>query len=141
MSTIAKLERTKRLERVEKDPEQVRALRQAAARHMSSSQVIAESDVAGAFSLAYDAARKAMTALILHHGYRTRGGGAHMTTGEAAAILVPGIDVDGFEWMRLTRNATEYGSDKHPSATMADLDEAWEVAGEIIDSVEAAFGD
>jgi hypothetical protein len=45
-----------------------------------------------------------------------------------AFVLASALDLTGFSWMRTTRNATEYGSDRHPSATAVDVDEATEMA-------------
>ncbi|HHT13590.1 MAG TPA: hypothetical protein GX013_10560 [Propionibacterium sp.] len=57
-------------------------------------------------------------------------------TGQAAAKLLKGFDRDAFEWLRLVRNATAYGSDKHPPAGLADLEDAWAFFAEINDLLE-----
>jgi hypothetical protein len=60
---------------------------------------------------------------------RVAGEGAHALLAEAVGSqLASALDLTGFGWMRTTRNATEYGSDRHPSATAADVDEAVEMA-------------
>jgi hypothetical protein len=45
--------------------------------------------------------------------------------------LTSALDLTGFGSMRTTRNATEYGSDRHPSATAPDVDDAVEMASTI----------
>ncbi|NLF55976.1 MAG: hypothetical protein GX576_16550, partial [Thauera phenolivorans] len=121
---------------VEKDPRQVAVLREQAKAHLASSRMIGHTDVAGAFSLAYDSIRKQLTALLLDHGFRAKSSGSHAATGQAAAKLLKGFDRDAFEWLRLVRNATAYGSDKHPPAGLADLEDAWAFFAEINDLLE-----
>ena len=97
--------------------------------HLRSAQLLRDTDTAGAFVLAYDAARKALSAVLLNQGLKSRGEGAHALLAEAVGSqLASALDLTGFGWMRTTRNATEYGSDRHPSATAADVDEAVEMA-------------
>lgn len=97
--------------------------------HLRSAQMLRDTDTAGAFVLAYDAARKALSAILLNQGLKTRGEGAHALLAEAiGSQLASAIDLTGFGWMRITRNATEYGSDRHPGATVTDVDEAVEMA-------------
>jgi len=101
--------------------------------HLRSAQLLRDTDTAGAFVLAYDAARKALTAILVNQGLKTRGEGAHALLAEAVASqLASALDLTGFGWMRTTRNATEYGSDRHPGATAADVDEAVEMATAIL---------
>ena len=125
---LADLIREGRIESVPPEPAQVATLREQAVRHLASSRTISETDPAGAFSLAYDAIRKELTALLLDHGFRARSAGSHTATGQAAAILLPKFDTDGFEWLRTVRIATEYGTDGHGTATAADLERAWRFA-------------
>jgi hypothetical protein len=128
---LADLIREGRIESVPPDPAQVAMLREQAARHLVSSHTISETDLAGAFSLAYDAIRKELTALLLDHGFRARSAGSHTATGQAAAVLLPTFDEDGFEWLRTVRIATEYGTDSHGTATAADLQRAWRFAARL----------
>ena len=137
---LAELIKERRIETVARDPQQVAALREQADAHLASSRMIGHTDVAGAFSLAYDSIRKHLTALLLEHGFRAKSAGSHAATGQAAAKLVPGFDTDGFEWLRLVRNATEYGSDKRPGASMADLEDAWEFAAELRSLMQQSGG-
>ena len=128
---LADLIKEGRIESVPPDPAQVAMLREQAARHLVSSRAISDSDPAGAFSLAYDAIRKELTALLLDHGFRARSAGSHTATGQAAAVLLPTFDEDGFEWLRTVRIATEYGTDNHGTATAADLRRAWRFAARL----------
>lgn len=128
---LADLIRQRRIETVAKDPRQVAALQEQARAHLASSRMIGHTDVAGAFSLAYDSIRKELTALLLEHGFRAKSAGSHAATAQAVAKLIPGFDTEGFEWLRLVRNATEYGSDRRPGATLQDLEDAWEFAREL----------
>ena len=128
---LVDLIKERRIESVMADPQQVALLREQAGAHLTSSRMIGHTDVAGAFSLAYDSIRKELTALLLEHGFRAKSAGSHSATGQAASRLLEGFDTDGFEWLRLVRNATEYGSDKRPGATLDDLQDAWEFAAEL----------
>jgi hypothetical protein len=57
--------------------------------HLRSAQVLRDADTAGAFVLAYDAARKALTAILLNQGLKPRGEGAHALLAEAVAHSWP----------------------------------------------------
>ena len=128
---LADLLRERRIETVAADPDQAGLLREQAAAHLASSRMIGHTDVAGAFSLAYEAIRKQLTALLLEHGFRAKSAGSHSATAQAAAKLLKGFDADGFEWLRLVRNATSYGSERRPGATMEDVEAAWEFAADL----------
>ena len=119
---LAELIKAGKIESVPPDPEDVAALRSQADAHLVSARTIAESDPAGAFSLTYDSIRKELTALLLEYGFRARSAGSHVVTGQAAAILVPGFDVAGFEQLRVIRIATEYGSDKREPASLTEVE-------------------
>jgi hypothetical protein len=81
-----------------------------AERHLASAEQIAGSDPNGAFQLAYDAARKAVTAHMLARGLRvTNQPGAHVTTGRYALIEL-GEAFAPFDRMRRRRNRSEYGT-------------------------------
>lgn len=135
---LADLIKERRIETVARDPQQVALLREQAKAHLASSRMIGHTDVAGAFSLAYDAIRKELTALLLDHGFRAKSAGSHAATGQAASRLLKGFDVVGFEWLRLVRNATEYGSEKRPGASMQDVEEAWQFAAELAELMSPA---
>lgn len=69
-------------------------------------------DLAGAYQLAYDAARKSLTAMLLSKGLRARGVGAHATLAravEASFAAILGVELLGpFDRMRQMRNQAEY---------------------------------
>ena len=132
---LADLIKERRIETVARDPQQVALLREQAGAHLASSRMIGHTDAAGAFQLAYDSIRKQLTAVLLDHGFRAKSAGSHAATGEAASRLLPGFDVEGFEWLRIIRNATAYGSEKQPPATMADLEDAWEFSRELTELI------
>ena len=72
--------------------------------HLRSARMLRDTDTAGAFVLAYDAARKALTAVLLNQGLKSRGEGAHALLAEAVGSqLASALDLTGFGWMRTTR--------------------------------------
>lgn len=93
-------------------------------RHLQASTAIAEIDPTGAYVLAYDAARKAIAAVLLAEGYRTKSRpGAHralarFATGLAGRTEVP--DFERFDRLRRNRNKAEYGSLTFGSAEVND---------------------
>lgn len=113
MNTIDELIRRGVVQRVPVDARAVDRLMDDARRHLATSAAGLESgDLAGAFQLAYDAARKSLTALCLSRGLRTKGEGSH-----AALILVVQIEfsatsgletVGKLDGLRRTRNRAQY---------------------------------
>lgn len=122
--------------RVAADPEAAAADLDSAKRHLESVAEIAEIDPEGAFSLAYDAARKAIGAHMRAHGFRPGSGpGAHEKTGQyAIAALGADTHLEAFDDMRTVRNRTEY--DAQPLQT-SDAYEARDHAQAIVAIVEA----
>ena len=99
-----------RLERVAPNQEHARALVEQARRVVRSAAGLASTDdTITAFTAAYDAARKALTAILANQGLRPgRGEGGHAVLREAVlAQLEPPRQpaVRAFGWMRQTRNA------------------------------------
>lgn len=114
-----------------------------AVKHLESARLLAPVDTAGAFQLAYDAARKALAAVLANQGLRARGAGAHATLYEAVrAQLHPplGRDLEPFGWMRPLRNDTEYPSLDRPVATADDVEEATAAAAVIIQRASKVLG-
>lgn len=68
--SVASLVRTGRIEKVEPDVDAAASRLAAARRHLASAESIATIDPDGAYSLLYDAARKALDAHMLVNGYR-----------------------------------------------------------------------
>ena len=104
-----------RIELVPADVPAAAALLEEAARHLSSAAAIASTDPNGAYSLLYDAARKAVTAHMLARGYRVAGGrlGGHEAVvryAEASLSESPYSEhVAQLDRMRRARNRSEYG--------------------------------
>jgi hypothetical protein len=115
------------LERVPASREQADNLLTQAANHLAAAQVIVSIDAIGAYQLLYDAARKALVAILENQGLRPTSRGGHIAVLEAvSAQLDPplGATLKPFDRMRRRRNQAEY----------ADLDspmiEAQEVAND-----------
>jgi hypothetical protein len=79
------------LQRVAADGETAEALLGAAARHVESARLTAGSDLEGAYSLAYDAARKSATALLAYQGLRPTSAGGHIAVVHAIRAQFPGV--------------------------------------------------
>jgi len=102
-----------RLQDVPADPRAVSHLLEDADRHLRTAKLaLQEGDLAGSYQLAYDAARKSLTAMLLSRGLRSRGLGAHAVLIEAVrAVFVHegGIEVlRPLDRMRRIRNDAEY---------------------------------
>lgn len=104
-----------RIELVPADVRAAAALLDEAARHLTSAGAIASTDPNGAYSLLYDAVRKAVTAHMLARGYRVasgRLGGHEAVVRYAEASLSEGPyseHVAQLDRMRRARNRSEYG--------------------------------
>lgn len=100
----------RRVERVAVNLSHANIVIRMAEQHVQTAGVLAETDdQAMAFTAAYDAARKALTAVLAREGLRVRPvGGAHRNTGVAAAAFVADDSLGEFDWMRQVRNSTEY---------------------------------
>lgn len=86
-----------------------------------------------------DAARKALAAVLAHHGLRVRPvGGAHVNTGAAAAAYVSDDALAEFDWMRQVRNSTEYPDISRALATKQDVQEAIAAASATVAACPAA---
>jgi uncharacterized protein (UPF0332 family) len=113
MNEVERLLEQRSLQRVEPDAAAAERLLEDATRHLgTAASAIDSGDLAGAYQLAYDAARKAMTALLLSDGLRARGLGAHASLITAVHELHGTRDVEGvlrkMDRMRSTRNQSEY---------------------------------
>ncbi|WP_434615401.1 hypothetical protein [Arthrobacter sp. A5] len=71
------------LERITASRELADQMLSAARAHLESARQVAGRDTAGAFQMAYDAARKSMAAVLANQGLRAKGLGAHTTIHEA----------------------------------------------------------
>lgn len=101
------------IERVEPDSGTARDEIAAARQHIESVGRIVENDPVGAFAMAYDAMRKAISAQMRASGYRvTKGKGGHLRTGRYALAALDHLDIaehiDAFDALRQLRNQSEY---------------------------------
>jgi len=113
MTRIEDLARRGAVQHVQVDTTSVHRPLEDADRHLkTASAALKAGDSAGAFQLAYDAARKSLTALALSRGLRTKGEGAHATLITVIEIEfsgAPGVEVVGkLDRLRRTRNRSEY---------------------------------
>lgn len=79
--------------------------------HLATAARAADADPTAGFQIAYDAARKALAAVLANQGLRARGDGAHaaLLTAALAQLDPPmGRDLRHFDWLRRTRNGAEY---------------------------------
>ena len=132
----------RRLERVAVNRDYAVTVIEMAKQHVRTAEALAGSDdQAMAFTAAYDAARKALVAVLATKGLRVRPvGGAHRNTGVAAAEFIEDAALEELEWMRQVRNATEYPSDDQPTATLQDVREAISAVSAIVTPCEAILG-
>ena len=102
-----------RIQDVPVDPRVVSQLLEDADRHLRTAALaLREGDLAGSYQLAYDAARKSLTAMLLSRSLRPRGLGAHAVLIEAVRaefVHEAGIEVlRPLDRMRRIRNDAEY---------------------------------
>ena len=104
--------------------------------HLVAATLVREVDAPGAFTLAYDAARLALAAILINQGLRPRGDGAHAVLLEAVlAQLEPPRQGEfrQFGWMRRLRNDTQYPEVNRPVAASDDVAQAIPAAQAILD--------
>jgi len=140
---IEALVREGRLEGVEADMAAALLMLEAARRHLASASLLVDADPAGAYSLLYDAARKAIDAHMLASGYRVSKSrlGAHEATARYAVAALGsgrrGGSARRFDRMRRNRNRSEYGVWQIGRSTLeADLGHAHA----IVEAVEERLG-
>lgn len=134
-ATIDALLADRRLERVAPSHELAGLLIDQAHRHLTTSAASVDADPVGSFQIAYDAARKALAAVLANQGLRPRGEGAHAVLLIAAlAQLDPpiGRDLRHFDWLRRTRNSAEYPMPETPPITAVDAKDALPLAEAIV---------
>ncbi|MFC9076116.1 hypothetical protein ACFTY7_03525 [Streptomyces sp. NPDC057062] len=88
--------------------------------HAGSARRLTATDPEGAYTLAYDAARRALAAVLQNQGLRATSRGGHITVYEAVrAQLDPplGPVLRPFNRMRARRNEVEYRSSEAPAVT------------------------
>lgn len=114
------------LQRVSASREHADRLLGQARRHVSSTQNAAVADPEGAYALLYDAARKALTAILENQGLRPTSRGGHLAVYHAVrAQLDPpmGRTLLPFDRMRRRRHDVEYPPAGAPELTPDDVTE------------------
>jgi len=107
------------LQRVPASREQADRLIAQARTHLSSAANIRAADPPGGYALVYDAARKALTAVLENQGLRPRTRGGHLAVYDAVrAQLDPplGKTLRPFDRMRRQRNDAEYPPSNAPAS-------------------------
>jgi hypothetical protein len=129
------------LEVVEANLEGALRLFDQSAAHLRSASQILDGDPGGSFQLAYDAARKSLTAILLIQGLRHTSQGGHLAVEHA--ITSQFAEVEAFmaiRWMRPLRNQTEYPSPNRPTASTEDALQGLEAATHIVRQAETLSG-
>lgn len=128
------------IEKVSANPDHALAILADSRKHLGSAQLLATTDdVAAAFVMAYDAARKALAAMLAVQGLRAKGGdGGHRVLGELMQAQLPQAKslLREFDWMRQKRNDTEYHEENRPTATAEDVSDAIPAAERIVELAE-----
>lgn len=115
------------------------ALLEMAERHVETASTCAEFDAVGAYAMAYDAARKAASAVLAHQGLRPTTRGGHIAVVDAVEAQFPGVP--GFmslDRVRRRRNQGEYPDPaRYDAITIDEAREAIDVASA---AIQAARG-
>lgn len=134
---IAGLVKQHHLERVSGAAANGQALLDHARQRLTGAEAAATADPIGAYTLAYDAARQAATALLTQQGLRPKSQGGHIAIVEAVTAQF-GPVFEQLNRMRRTRNHLEYpGSAEDLDLGAEEADEAITVAEELIDAADA----
>jgi len=126
------------LDRVPADDRAVTMLVGAAARHVASATSLVDSDPEAAYSLAYDAGRKAATAVLAHQGLRPTARGGHLAVVRAMREQFPNAPgLTSLDMLRRRRNQAEYPDPKgYDALTSDEVEEAIAVARDVLGSTE-----
>ncbi|MEV7924849.1 HEPN domain-containing protein [Kitasatospora sp. NPDC088779] len=114
----------KELERVPASRYQADNLLAQASNHLKAAQAVVSFDAIGAYQLLYDAARKALVAVLENQGLRPTSRGGHIAVLEAvSAQLDPplGAVLRPFDRMRRRRNQAEYADLDSPRIEAQDV--------------------
>jgi hypothetical protein len=110
--TIADLLATQELQPITPNPSAALRLLEKAHSNLSAAQIVANAAPDAALTLAYDAARQAITGLMRAQGYRSRERGAHVIAIKYAREAL-GADhaqmIDSLDNLRRKRHSSEYG--------------------------------
>lgn len=111
--------------------------------HLVAANMVKHVDTPGAFVLTYDAARLALSAVLIAQGLRARGEGAHLTVLQAVlAQCEPPRQSEfrEFGWMRRLRNDTAYPDSRRAMASDDDVEQALQASTKIIARSETLVG-
>jgi hypothetical protein len=124
------------LQRVSGGEDVVVALLDMSGRHIEAAKKSVDVDQAGAYALAYDAARKASTAVLAHQGLRPTSRGGHIAVVEAVEAQFPGVPgLKSLDRLRRRRNQAEYPDPAgYDPITLDETNEAIAVAVSAVDS-------
>ncbi|MFC7275997.1 hypothetical protein ACFQS1_18545 [Paractinoplanes rhizophilus] len=128
--------RSGELERVPASRDHAEVLLGQARQHLESARAIAGIDPVGSYQLVYDAARKALAAVLENQGLRATSRGGHIAVREAvSAQLDPPLGgvLRPFDRMRRRRNQAEYPSAEHPSMETEDVERDLPKVEQIVD--------
>ena len=139
---IERLLDARQLQRVPADSATVEALLASTRRHVGSASRSAGDDPEGAFSLAYDAARKTATALLAHQGLRPTTAGGHIVVVEAVNAQFPAVPgLKSIDRLRRRRNQAEYPEPaSYDPVTTDEANDAVAVASECLETAERLIG-
>lgn len=104
---IAALIQRRHLERITGDAADGEYLLQQARQRLAGARAALKADHIGAFELAYDGTRQALTGLLIQQGLRPRSEGGHIAIAEAVEAQF-GASFRAFNNMRRIRNQLEY---------------------------------
>jgi len=113
-----------RVEQVPASREHAEALLASAERHLSSAETVAAEDSEGAYAMLYDAARKALSAILANQGLRATARGGHVAVYDVVhAQLDPPLGklLRPFQRIRVRRNEVEDPSRARPEVTAAEV--------------------
>jgi hypothetical protein len=137
--TIDRMLADSELQRVLASREHADRLIRQARTHLISADGICADDPAGGYALVYDAARKALTAVLENQGLRPTTRGGHLAVYEAArAQLDPpmGQVIRSFDRIRRQRHDVEYPPTDAPQIDAGDVREDAAKAAAIVDLSE-----
>lgn len=128
------------LERVHADRSLADLYLEQATAHLAASVATVEVDAVGSFQLAYDAMRKALTAVLENQGLRPTSRGGHRAVEDALrAQLVPPLGnlLGDYRWARLLRNDSEYPTWDRATAVRSDVERCQEAARALMTQIPA----
>jgi uncharacterized protein (UPF0332 family) len=137
-SEIERLITDRKLQQVPASRENAEALINTARQHLRSARTVIDDDPDGSYTLAYDAARKAMTAYLAVQGLRPTQAGGHvvLTEGARAQLGAAGRQIiDTFERMRRQRHQVEYPADI-VEISKQDIEEDITKSDELVDKIQ-----